>query len=120
MPGVNGTYRETLDFTPEPIAKWMDEANCTDIPLEIFFLNSKGESYAEAKRICNECAVQNECLLLAFKYEGFARTPHGRFGIYGGLSPLERAGLNSSERNKLRAELENDPGFKKRGRNRAR
>lgn len=62
---------------------WMQWASCADVDPEAFF-PEKGGSTRAAKRICEGCAVQPECLACALKHREW-------FGIYGGKSPRERA-----------------------------
>lgn len=49
-------------------------------------LPEKGGSTREAKRICQACAVRDECLEYALEHDE-------RFGIWGGLSDRERRRL---------------------------
>lgn len=64
---------------------WMLDAKCLDADPEAFF-PEKGGSTREAKRICNACPVQDECLEWALDNEE-------RFGIWGGMSERERRRL---------------------------
>lgn len=64
---------------------WMLDAKCLDADPEAFF-PEKGGSTREAKRICNACPVQDECLEWALENEE-------RFGIWGGMSERERRRL---------------------------
>ena len=56
--------------------EWHDEA----------FFPEKGGSTREAKRICESCEVRQECL-------EYALANDERFGIWGGLSEMERRRL---------------------------
>lgn len=64
---------------------WAAEAKCLQADPETFF-PEKGGSTREAKRICSECTVRNECLEYALDHDE-------KFGIWGGLSERERRKL---------------------------
>ncbi|WP_276319876.1 WhiB family transcriptional regulator [Egibacter rhizosphaerae] len=64
---------------------WAAHAKCLQADPETFF-PEKGGSTREAKRICGECPVRNECLEHALENDE-------RFGIWGGLSERERRKL---------------------------
>lgn len=49
---------------------------------------------AQAKRLCLGCRVRLECLQLAMGREGDV-SHHGRYGVWGGMTPRERADLAS-------------------------
>jgi WhiB family redox-sensing transcriptional regulator len=73
---------------------WREEANCIGVDLEIFFPDiPTNRSSLEAKVLCRACPVSLECL-----EEALAQPEE--FGIFGGLSPYERQGLRSKERNR--------------------
>ena len=65
--------------------EWQDQALCAQTDPEAFY-PEKGGSTREAKRICQACPVQDECL-------EFALANDERFGIWGGLSERERRRL---------------------------
>lgn len=65
----------------EPLP-WASRAKCLHADPEAFF-PEKGGSTREAKRICGECEVRQECLEYALENDE-------RFGIWGGLSERER------------------------------
>ena len=65
--------------------EWQDQALCAQTDPEAFF-PEKGGSTREAKRICQACAVRDECLEYALEHDE-------RFGIWGGLSDRERRRL---------------------------
>lgn len=69
---------------------WTDNAACKGKPTAWWFpLQSDGVSfYARARAVCDGCPVRDECLALAFSYETNNERRHGMFG---GLSPAERA-----------------------------
>jgi WhiB family redox-sensing transcriptional regulator len=64
---------------------WAGEAKCLQAEPETFF-PEKGGSTREAKRICADCEVRQECL-------EYALANDERFGIWGGLSERERRKL---------------------------
>jgi WhiB family redox-sensing transcriptional regulator len=75
---------------------WMDHAACANKgakqPRVDFFpkiaRNTNGYTTAtrEAKAICQRCCVRDECLAYALATEN-----HQRHGIWGGMTPEERA-----------------------------
>lgn len=79
---------------------WMDYALCVEVDPDAFF-PEKHMKADGAKRICDRCEVQDECLA----YAQATRTPEGVWG-----------GVNARERRRLRGELERaatagDPGL---------
>lgn len=74
---------------------WQDDAACKGIGLELFFAEKTEEGLLrDAKRICNGdgridgCPVREQCL-------DYAMDTHEQFGVYGGLSPRQRARLRT-------------------------
>ena len=65
--------------------EWQEQALCAQTDPEAFF-PEKGGSTREAKRICQACAVRDECL-------EYALLNDERFGIWGVLSERERRRL---------------------------
>jgi WhiB family transcriptional regulator, redox-sensing transcriptional regulator len=61
---------------------WADQARCLQAEPDTFF-PEKGGSTREAKRICQQCEVRQDCLEYALENDE-------RFGIWGGLSERER------------------------------
>ena len=70
---------------PVEIQPWYEKAACLDKDADCFF-PEKGGSTRAAKRICQTCSVQAECLDYALENDE-------RFGIWGGLSERERRRL---------------------------
>jgi WhiB family redox-sensing transcriptional regulator len=70
---------------PVEIQPWYEKAACLDKDADCFF-PEKGGSTRAAKRICQTCSVQAECL-------DYALHNDERFGIWGGLSERERRRL---------------------------
>jgi WhiB family redox-sensing transcriptional regulator len=64
---------------------WASGAKCLNADPDVFF-PEKGGSTREAKRICSECPVRDECLEYALEEDE-------RFGIWGGMSERERRKL---------------------------
>jgi WhiB family transcriptional regulator, redox-sensing transcriptional regulator len=82
---------------------WMDEAACGGKPIALWFpcffdengidIPDDGQiglivgdttwAYGEARKICNACPVKSECL-------DHALDERERYGMWGGLTPLER------------------------------
>lgn len=89
------TMRGTLGLGPSPAPDTLtrslgalpdfDGALCAQADPDEWFPD-KGESNATAKAICTACPVINECL-------DYALTNNEQWGIYGGLSHLERRAL---------------------------
>lgn len=61
---------------------WMQEAACAQVGGDLWF-PEKGESTADAKRVCFSCSVSAECL-------EYALDTKDHFGVYGGKSERER------------------------------
>lgn len=85
-----------------PDAAWRDQRACADTPTEWFFPR-KGvgrprldrpqkttfDPYGMVRPICKSCPVRHACL-----WDGMRIEPsQGRFGMFGGLTPEERARL---------------------------
>ena len=64
---------------------WSEDAKCLQADPDTFF-PEKGGSTREAKRICLQCDVREQCL-------DYALDNDERFGIWGGLSERERRRL---------------------------
>ena len=70
---------------------WQENANCIDADPEIFFSDTEtlrltARSIKEAKSVCAECSVSNECLQYALQ-------DNGLMGIWGGTTSRERLAL---------------------------
>lgn len=72
--------------TPMP---WEGDAACKGVPSDVFFPHTNSDhpqglaAYNQARLMCGECTVQEECLEWALENDE-------RFGMWGGLSPTER------------------------------
>jgi WhiB family redox-sensing transcriptional regulator len=81
---------------PRPLMdewSWQHHGKCRDYPLEVFFPDERGQRLrtreGEAKRICRTCPVIDSCRDYAL------RAPEA-YGVWGALTPRERAHLLSS------------------------
>ena len=79
--------------------KWMANANCAGTSADLFFTpliedggtkNYSAKLYAEARKVCSGCTVKAECLEWGMS--------DIYYGMYGGLSPLERRNLRQPGR----------------------
>lgn len=68
---------------PPKDESWRDGANCMGMDAELFF-PSRGDDYAEAKKVCRACDCQAACLEYALT------PPVERWGCWGGTSEQER------------------------------
>lgn len=71
---------------------WRTDAACIDYPEETFFPPSTTSGWGTARAICGDCPVRLACLEDALAMEG-RRAGQSRFGMWGGLTPDERASL---------------------------
>ena len=67
------------------IGPWAADALCADEDPEIFF-PPNDDPAVQARRICGQCPVRDECL-------AYALEAREEFGIWGGLDPNERRNL---------------------------
>lgn len=80
------------DFDDAGPETWRSEAVCATTDPELFFRDTDGgSSYMAARRICASCPVREACQDDAMSFE--ASTAGRRYGMYGGLTPRERAAL---------------------------
>lgn len=64
---------------------WMERAKCKGADADLFFADtSVNTKYAEAKRICAACPVYKQCMKFAIDNDI-------KYGIWGGLTPGQRA-----------------------------
>lgn len=78
--------------------RWWEEAVCQSVGRELFFHDSGGDEpayYKRAKKICMTCPVRMECLFTAM-LEEVGEDRRQRFGIRGGLTPMERFRLEAA------------------------
>lgn len=86
---------------PASDTTWLDRAACARIEdPDVFFPNAAaGEHYGRtAKWICRRtCPVREECLTAALDHE-VGKPAEERWGIWGGLTPQQRANLDPRRR----------------------
>lgn len=61
---------------------WQDDAACVGVDPSLFF-PERGKTAREAKKICAECVVREECLTFGVE----TRQP---YGVWGGMTERER------------------------------
>jgi WhiB family redox-sensing transcriptional regulator len=68
------------------MTEWMEHAACVDVGPGLFYPrgDSGSTEYEDARRVCGSCPVQGECLEYALEVDD-------RHGMWGGLTPNERA-----------------------------
>lgn len=88
---------EASNFTPLEKEKWQDGAVCATTDPEVFFPPTGKNVYAAARKICNSCDVRLKCLAYIMRVEGESHS-HNRYGMYAGLSPVERRKLYEEQR----------------------
>ncbi len=80
--------------------RWRDHASCRDTSPDLFFpVGSTGlavDQIAEAKQVCGECLVQDDCL-------EFALITNQDAGVWGGLSEDERRSIRKARREAARS-----------------
>lgn len=72
---------------------WSEDAPCIGLPQHWFFPIEEPcapAEYAQGVRICNGCEHRERCLSRALKFE--KNEPY-RYGLWGGLTPQQRAAL---------------------------
>jgi len=73
---------------------WRAEAACRDYPTDLFFATTGHASIAaarDARAVCRRCPVREECL-------AYAMSDPDIYGIWGGLTRLQRVKLKRSQR----------------------
>ena len=74
----------------------MTRPACEEADPEDFYPETRGSNgldrYTNARAICGTCTIRLDCLDWTLKLEGNI-TGAGRFGMFGGLTPDERAAL---------------------------
>lgn len=84
-----------------PVEAWVERAACNTSfsgkPDPWFPREQEKAAYFEARVVCRECPVATQCLERAFQMEGNA-PPKQRYGMWGGLTPKERADISKSRR----------------------
>jgi WhiB family redox-sensing transcriptional regulator len=77
---------------------WREDAACLNVATEVFFPSARGiaseDRWEPAKAICANCTVRKECLKLVINLEEH----DDRWGVFGGLSPMERRAVRERRR----------------------
>lgn len=88
--------------------RWQDDAACRSLPSEWWIEAPTPEDHrldwdkaVTAIEICNRCPVQAECLQFALDFEAQMK-PRERWGISGGLTPVQRAKVAAKQPRKKR------------------
>jgi len=79
---------------PRDDYSWQTDASCRGVDSDLFFPATEEEA-GTAKAICETCPVRLACL-------AFALERNERFGVWGGLTEKERAGLSPAARESIR------------------
>ena len=85
---------------------WITDALCDPFDGDLWFTDPEGVGTGmegrTAIRICGDCPVQTQCFNAAMRLEqGMGRK--SRFGIWGGLTPTQRATLDHTRQEGLTA-----------------
>jgi WhiB family redox-sensing transcriptional regulator len=74
-----------------PGPAWQDAASCATADPEAWFPEPGGHDGEMAKAVCRSCPVKRECL-------EYAMARNEQWGVWGGLSELERRTLKRQRR----------------------
>jgi WhiB family redox-sensing transcriptional regulator len=79
--------------------EWMEDGLCAQVGPSIFY-PKRGGSVREAKAVCAECPVIEQCLAYALDLEAGNRAGVDGFvaGVWGGLSESERRAIIREQR----------------------
>lgn len=85
---------------------WRNEANCKGVDLSVFFVENEDGTISRkninnAKKICEKCKVEKECLMYAISEDI-------TFGIWGGLTPRDRKSMKKNLNIKDYSEMSSD------------
>ena len=77
---------------------WTLQAMCRGVGDRVFFPRGTTgtpveDKHTAAKRLCAPCPVTEQCLRRAMRAEGSTAADY-RFGVFGGLDPVERHALH--------------------------
>ena len=77
---------------------WHLDANCRDYDTDDFFpiSTTNEDPYHLRRLVCQPCPVRQQCLTDIMRYE--ATATGGRHGIFGGLTPTQRAAMARQQR----------------------
>lgn len=82
----------------EPMGEWVKEAECRELPTELFFPRS-GRRPTVALGVCEKCVVRDECLEYALEF-------HQHWGVWGGMTERQRFAEKRRRRRLSRSEDE--------------
>lgn len=70
---------------------WVKEAACRGANIELFYQDKGGGLYAykQARQICGQCTVIQQCFEYAMAVEIDPAVP--RYGMFAGMTPSQRA-----------------------------
>lgn len=88
--------RSSAPSTRQEPESWRESALCAEVDSDLFFPD-RGGSVATPRELCGRCPVKDACLAAAMRVEGLSGDHH-RHGIWGGLTPVERAALSKTWR----------------------
>ena len=79
---------------------WREDALCIGQPLEVFFASQTlaEDRWDAAKVVCKKCTVKKQCLKLVINLPD----DDDRWGVFGGLTPPQRAKLRRELKEMLR------------------
>lgn len=77
-------------FEPGEDLGWQNRAACVGVDPELFFPD-RTHNTGNAKKVCRQCPVRNQCL-------GYALRHNEQFGVWGGLTVRERRQLLKQRR----------------------
>jgi WhiB family redox-sensing transcriptional regulator len=100
LPDPDAESRQLGFMTSREGLEWQDDALCAQTDPEAFF-PEKGGSTRDAKKVCAECQVNDDCL-------EYALVTNQRFGIWGGQSERERRRLQARKNRTVRLTTQND------------
>ena len=79
-----------MTATSDTDTTWQDYGNCLGVDPDLFF-PERGASTREAKAVCANCTVRDECL-------EYALVNYEKHGIWGGKSERERRRMRNARR----------------------
>jgi WhiB family redox-sensing transcriptional regulator len=100
LPDPDAESRQLGFMTSREGLEWQDDALCAQTDPEAFF-PEKGGSTRDAKKVCAECQVRDDCL-------EYALVTNQRFGIWGGQSERERRRLQARKNRTVRLTTQNE------------
>jgi hypothetical protein len=89
------------------MSHWRDRAACRGLTIDLFFPDNPNQT-REARQVCADCPVRDNCLKLALEME----PGEDRSGVFGATTPRQRRKLRQTKpemirwnRNKLTYEV---------------